>query len=76
MSLSSNKIEESKENNENKNTDINKNLYFKFITIKNALIEERQKTSLLEKENNYLKEAIGWKEQFLKWLENLVKSIS
>ena len=56
MSLSSNKIEESKENNENKNTDINKNLYFKFITIKNALIEERQKTSLLEKENNYLKE--------------------
>ena len=54
MSLSSNKIEESKENNENKNTDINKNLYFKFITIKNALIEERQKTSLLEKENEVI----------------------
>ena len=51
-----NKLEELKQNEEVKND--NKNLLIKFMALKNALIEERKKTSLLEKENNSLKEQI------------------
>ena len=48
-------IEESKQNIVNNN---NKNLIIKFTALKNALIEEREKTSFLEKENKSLKEEI------------------
>ena len=50
-------LEESKQNEEAKNGD-NKNLLIKFMALKNALIEERKKSSLLEKENISLKEQI------------------
>ena len=49
-------IEESKQNNDIKNENNNKNLLIKFVAIKNALIEERKKSSSLEKENILLKE--------------------
>ena len=51
------KNEEDKDNNETKNEN-NKSLYIKFMALKNGLIEERKKTSLLEKENSQLKEEI------------------
>jgi hypothetical protein len=50
-----NDVEESKQNIVNNN---NKNLIIKFTALKNALIEEREKTSFLEKENKSLKEEI------------------
>ena len=50
------KIEESKQNDNIKTDNNNKNLLVKFIAIKNALIEERKKSSSLEKENILLKE--------------------
>ena len=56
MSLSNdNKMKESN-NIDEKKDEINKNLYVKFITLKNEFIKERQKISLLEKENKSLKE--------------------
>ena len=51
------KNEELKQNDENKN-DNNKNFLVKFMALKNALIEERKKTSLLEKDNKELKEQL------------------
>ena len=55
--IESNKNEEKKLNtNQIQNNEINKNLYIKFIKLKNVLIEERKKISLLEKENKSLKE--------------------
>ena len=51
------KNEEDKDNNETKNEN-NKSLYIKFMALKNGLIEERKKTSSLEKENSQLKEEI------------------
>lgn len=54
IDLEETKIEESKDENGNKISDTNKNLYIKYIALKNALIEERKKTSLIENENNSL----------------------
>ena len=56
MSSEKIKYEETKQSEEVKND--NKSLLVKFLALKNALIEERQKTSLLEKENISLKEEV------------------
>ena len=49
LSLDSNQKEESKDNSDNKNIDINNNLYLKYIALKNTLVVEKQKISILEK---------------------------
>ena len=66
-----NKLEELKQNEEVKND--NKNLLIKFIALKNALIEERKKTSLLEKENNSLKEQIYKNNEIILELKDEIK---
>ena len=67
------KIEESKDENWNKISDTNKNLYIKYIALKNALIEERKKTSLIENENNSLKEDNNKKEEMISELKDEIK---
>ena len=67
------KIEESKDENGNKISDTNKNLYIKYIALKNALIEERKKTSLIENENNSLKEDNNKKEEIISELKDEIK---
>ena len=61
-----------KDNNETKNEN-NKNLYIKFMALKNGLIEERKKTSLLEKENNQLKEEIQKNQELILDLKDEIK---
>ena len=68
-----NKIEESKDNSENKNFDNNKNLYLKYIALKNALIVEKQKTSILEKENKSLIEENSKKDEIISELKDEIK---
>ena len=70
----SNSIEEKKDNiNTNQNNEINKNLYLKFITLKNELIKERQKILLLEKENTLLKEENQKKDETITELKDEIK---
>ena len=71
--LEETKIEESKDENGNKISDTNKNLYIKYIALKNALIEERKKTSLIENENNSLKEDNNKKEEIISELKDEIK---
>ena len=71
--IEQNRIEESKDNNENKNSDNNKNLYLKYIALKNALIVEKQKTSILEKENKSLIEENSKKEEIISELKDEIK---
>ena len=66
------KNEEYKDNNETKNEN-NKNLYIKFMALKNGLIEERKKTSLLEKENEQLKEEIQKNQELILDLKDEIK---
>lgn len=66
------KNEENKDSNEAKN-DNNKNLYIKFMALKNGLIEERKKTSLLEKENSQLKEEIQKNQELILDLKDEIK---
>jgi chromosome segregation ATPase len=73
IDLEETKIEESKDENGNKISDTNKNLYIKYIALKNALIEERKKTSLIEKENNSLKEDNNKKEEIISELKDEIK---
>ena len=68
-----NKIEESKDNNENKISNTNKNLYLKYVTLKNGLIVEKQKTSILEKENKSLKEESLKKDELISELKEEIK---
>ena len=73
MSLSNdNKMKESN-NIDEKKDEINKNLYVKFITLKNEFIKERQKISLLEKENKSLKEENQKKEESIIELKDQIK---
>ena len=73
MSLSNdNKMKESN-NIDEKKDEINKNLYVKFITLKNEFIKERQKISLLEKENKSLKEENQKKEESIIELKDQLK---
>ena len=71
--IEQNKIEESKDNSENKNFDNNKNLYLKYIALKNALIVEKQKTSILEKENKSLIEENSKKDEIISELKDEIK---
>ena len=71
--IEQNRIEESKDNNENKNSDNNKNLYLKYIALKNALIVEKQKTSILEKENKSLIEENSKKDEIISELKDEIK---
>ena len=71
--IEQNRIEESKDNNENKNSDNNKNLYLKYIALKNALIVEKQKTSILEKENKSLIEENTKKDEIISELKDEIK---
>ena len=64
-------LEDSKQNDDNKND--NKNLLIKFLALKNALIEERKKTSLLEKENISLKEEINKNNEIILQLKDEIK---
>ena len=73
IDLEETKIEESKDENGNKISDTNKNLYIKYIALKNALIEERKKTSLIENENNSLKEDNNKKEEMISELKDEIK---
>ena len=73
IDLEETKIEESKDENGNKISDTNKNLYIKYIALKNALIEERKKTSLIENENNSLKEDNNKKEEIISELKDEIK---
>ena len=63
-------IEESKKNTVNNN---NKNILIKYTALKNALIEERQKTSFLEKENKSLKEEINKNNEIILELKDEIK---
>ena len=73
MSLSNdNKMKESN-NIDEKKDEINKNLYLKFITLKNEFIKERQKISLLEKENKSLKEENQMKDESIIELKDQIK---
>ena len=73
MSLSNdNKMKESN-NIDEKKDEINKNLYVKFITLKNEFIKERQKISLLEKENKSLKEENQKKDESIIDLKDQIK---
>ena len=73
MSLSNdNKMKESN-NIDEKKDEINKNLYVKFITLKNEFIKERQKISLLEKENKSLKEQNQKKDESIIELKDQIK---
>ena len=73
MSLSNdNKMKESN-NIDEKKDEINKNLYVKFITLKNEFIKERQKISLLEKENKSLKEENQKKDESIIELKDQLK---
>ena len=73
MSLSNdNKMKESN-NIDEKKDEINKNLYLKFITLKNEFIKERQKISLLEKENKSLKEENQKKDESIIELKDQIK---
>ena len=73
MSLSNdNKMKESN-NIDEKKDEINKNLYVKFITLKNEFIKERQKLSLLEKENKSLKEENQKKDESIIELKDQIK---
>lgn len=73
MSLSNdNKMKESN-NIDEKKDEINKNLYVKFITLKNEFIKERQKISLLEKENKSLKEENQKKDESIIELKDQIK---
>ncbi len=65
--MEQNKIEESKDNSENKN------LYLKYIALKNALIVEKQKTSILEKENKSLIEENSKKDEIISELKDEIK---
>ncbi len=65
------KLEESKQPEEGKND--NKNILVKFIALKNALIEERKKTSSLEKENISLKDEISKKNEIILELKDEIK---
>ena len=71
--IEQNKIEESKDNSENKNSDCNKNLYLKYIALKNALIVEKQKISILEKENRSLIEENNKKDGIISELKEEIK---
>ena len=71
--IEQNKIEESKDNSENKNSDCNKNLYLKYIALKNALIVEKQKISILEKENTSLIEENNKKDGIISELKEEIK---
>jgi len=73
IDLEETKTEESKDENGNKISDTNKNLYIKYIALKNALIEERKKTSLIENENNSLKEDNNKKEEIISELKDEIK---
>ena len=74
ISNESNSIEEKKDNiSKNQNNEINKNLYLKFITLKNELIKERQKILLLEKENTLLKEENQKKDETITELKDEIK---
>ena len=73
IELNQNKFEESNESNENKNSDSNKNIYLKYIAIKNSLIVEKQKTSILEKENKSLKEENIKKDEIIIELKEEIK---
>ena len=73
LNLEENKILESKDDNINKITDTNKNLFVKYIALKNALIEERKKTTLLEKDNNSLKEENNKKDEIIIELKDEIK---
>lgn len=66
------KNEEYKDSNEAKNEN-NKNLYIKFMALKNGLIEERKKTTLLEKENSQLKEEIQKNHEIILDLKDEIK---
>ena len=66
------KSEEYKDSNEAKNEN-NKNLYIKFMALKNGLIEERKKTTLLEKENSQLKEEIQKNQELILDLKDEIK---
>lgn len=66
------KNEEYKDSNEAKNEN-NKNLYIKFMALKNGLIEERKKTTLLEKENSQLKEEIQKNQELILDLKDEIK---
>ena len=68
-----NKLEESKDNTDNKNNNTNKNLYLKYVALKNALIVEKQKTSILEKENISLKEENKKKDEIISELKDELK---
>ena len=73
MSLSNdNKMKESN-NIDEKKDEIKKNLYVKFITLKNEFIKERQKISLLEKENKSLKEENQKKDESIIELKDQIK---
>ena len=65
------KIEESKQSEDVKYD--NKNILVKFLALKNALIEERKKTSLLEVENNSLKNEVYKKNEIILELKDEIK---
>ena len=67
----SKKIEESKQSEDVKYD--NKNILVKFLALKNALIEERKKTSLLEEENNSLKNEVYKKNEIILELKDEIK---
>ena len=71
MSSEKIKYEETKQSEEVKND--NKSLLVKFLALKNALIEERQKTSLLEKENISLKEEVSKNNGIILQLKDEIK---
>ena len=65
------KIEESKQSEDVKYD--NKNILVKFLALKNALIEERKKTSLLEEENISLKNEVHKKNETILELKDEIK---
>ena len=73
MSLSNDNKMKKSNNIDEKKDEINKNLYVKFITLKNEFIKERQKISLLEKENKSLKEENQKKDESIIELKDQLK---
>ena len=72
--MESNNIDEKKDEvNKSQNNEINKNLFLKFITLKNELIKDRQKISLLERENKSLKEENQKKDESIIELKDQIK---
>ena len=73
VNTDSSQIEESKDNSDNINGDNNKIFYLKYIALKNALVAEKQKTSILERENKSLKEQNNKNEEIISELKEEIE---